>query len=179
MSFMERIFGVRRREGAQLDRDTLNTMADFENSLMNARKKMGYTAEAFDGRIRIEGPAAPQISEILVELHRRSKSFHQALERSFEKDKRFSVRSAHGGKKKPSWSTMGNQEERIYLNLDQVKDTRYGLTALVIHEFGHAAAGLKDGVAGRAGPNQIWLGGVLAELGLPDVHIPGYGYDLG
>lgn len=178
MSFIERLFGLKRREEAHLDRDTLNTMADFENSLSSARNRLGYSATGFEGQIVVTGPHAPDILGIIRELHRRSISFRVPLDEALESGKSFVIRSAHSGKK-PSWSTMGQDEERIFLNLDQIKDTRYGLMALVAHEFGHAAAGLKDGLAGRAGPNQIWLAGVLAEMGLPDIHIPGYGRDLG
>jgi hypothetical protein len=178
MSFLERIFGLRKREETHLDRDTLSTMADFENSLNAARHRLGHTASGFEGQIFVQGPNAPDILKIIQELHRRSVSFRVPLDECLRNGKSFVIRSAHGGKR-PSWSTMGQIEERVYINLDQIKDTRYGLMALIGHEFGHAAAGLRDGEAGRAGPNQIWLSGVLAEMGLPDIRIPGYGRDLG
>lgn len=176
MSIWRDFFG--RIKGAELDRETLNLMADFENSLANVRQRMGHMAEGFGGAVYVNGPKAAEVLEIIQFLHRKSVTFHRALERALQTGKSFLINTGYGGKR-ASWSTVGYTEERIYLNLDQVEGSRYGLLALVAHEFGHAAAGLDDGTPGHAGPNQIWLGGVLAEIGLNDIHIPGYGHDLG
>lgn len=155
-------------------------------------------ANALNGKADIEGPRARDVANALNFLYSRSKKFRKWIDddeegqsgeeedteskagprkRKKKKRNRYMVRTTFGDV--DSFASIGQEEETVLLNLDQIKGTEYGLVGLVAHEFGHAAGGYKDGELGTVGPNQIAQAEVLAEAGVSDGRVLPYGQDLG
>ncbi len=157
-------------------------------------------ANALNGKADIEGPRARDVANALNFLYAKSKKFRKWVDddeegrsegeeeedtnsragprkRKNKKRNRYVVRTTFGDI--DSFASIGQEEETVLLNLDQIKGTQYGLIGLVAHEFGHAAGGYRDGELGKVGPNQIAQAEVLAEAGISDGGVLPYGQDLG
>jgi hypothetical protein len=156
-------------------------------------------ATALGGKADIEGPRARDVANALNFLYARSRKFRRWVDddeesgsgsdeepddsqagprkRRRKKKNRYIVRTTFGDI--DSFASIGQDEETVLLNLDQIKGTKYGLVGLVAHEFGHAAGGYKDGEPGKVGPNQIAQAEVLTEAGVGDGGVLPYGQDLG
>jgi hypothetical protein len=166
------------RPGGRQDVDEREEARAFQQALRReyidhaiGERKARDAVVGFGERVIVSGVQAADALAHLERLHRYSPTFRGVLDTAFAENDTIWIRIGWGGGY--SWSTIGANDEKVYINLEQGD-----LLDLLIHECGHALAKLDDGPLGGFGPNQRFQAVVKREMDLAAGGVKPYGAEV-
>ncbi|GGK25505.1 hypothetical protein [Salinarimonas ramus] len=166
------------RPGDRQDIDEREAARAFQQALRHeyldhhlVKRRARDVVVGFEERVIVSGERAAETMSYLEDLVRISPTFRGVMDASLAQNDTIWIRVGWGGGY--SWATIGAQDEKVYINLEQGD-----LLDLLIHECGHALAKLEDGPLGGFGPNQRFQAVVKREMEMAGAELKAYGLEV-